>query len=102
LNSVLGEQRHVDENIGFEEHKESSSLSNSKESEFDAVLCTLCFGLLQFTYCDDKKNHVKKESANDMAVAVSELVKREGYQIDSFSLEVSIPPIILENEHSVW
>uniref|UniRef100_A0A2N9FLI3 tRNA pseudouridine(55) synthase n=1 Tax=Fagus sylvatica TaxID=28930 RepID=A0A2N9FLI3_FAGSY len=55
-----------------------------------------------FTYCDDKKIHVKKESANDMAVAVSELVKREGYQIDSFSLEVSIPPIILENEHSVW
>lgn len=36
-----------------------------------------------------------------MAVAISELVKREGYQIDSFSLEVSEPPIIPENEHSV-
>ena len=39
--------------------------------------------------------------ANDMTVAIFELVKREGYQIDSFSLEESVPPIILENEHSI-
>ncbi|KAF3970298.1 hypothetical protein CMV_005996 [Castanea mollissima] len=90
LNSVIGEQRH-DEEIS----------SNSKESEFEEVLCALCLGILQFTYCDDKEIPVKKGNANDMAVAISELVKREGYQIDSFSLEVSVPPIILENEHSV-
>lgn len=90
MNSVIGEQRHG-EDIS----------SNSKESEFEEVLCALCLGILQFTYCDDKEIPVKKESANDMAVAISELVKREGYQIDSFSLEVSVPPIILENEHSV-
>ncbi|KAK7853723.1 putative trna pseudouridine synthase pus10 [Quercus suber] len=90
LNSVIGEQRH-DEDIS----------SDSKESEFEEVLCTLCLGILQFTYCDNKEIPVKKESANDMAIAISELVKQEGYQIDSFSLEVSVPPIILENEHSV-
>ena len=90
MNSVIGEQRH-DEDIS----------SNSKESEFEEVLCALCLGILQFTYCDNKEIPVKKGSASDMAVAISELVKREGYQIDSFSLEVSVPPIILENEHSV-
>lgn len=90
MNSVIGEQRH-DEDVS----------SDSKELEFEEVLCALCLGILQFTYCDDKEIPVKKESANDMAVAISELVKREGYQIDSFSLEVSVPPIILENEHSV-
>jgi tRNA pseudouridine synthase 10 len=71
------------------------------ELEVEAVLCTLCLGILQFAYCDDKGMVVKK-STNDMAVAVSELVKRDGHQIDSFSLEVSIPPIILENEHLIW
>ncbi|KAK7828375.1 putative trna pseudouridine synthase pus10 [Quercus suber] len=86
LNLVIGEQRH-DEDIS----------SNSKESEFEEVLCALCLGILQFTYCDDKEI----PEVLMMAVAISELVKREGYQIDSFSLEVSVPPIIPENEHSV-
>lgn len=89
LSSVLGE------------HEDSSGRPTSVELEVEAVLCTLCLGILQFTYCDDKEMVVKK-STNDMAVAISELVKREGYQIDSFSLEVSIPPIILENEHLIW
>ena len=65
------------------------------------VFCALCLGILQFTYCDNKEISVKKGSANDMAVAISELVKREGYQIDSFSLEVSVPPIILESERAI-
>ncbi|XP_059459456.1 uncharacterized protein LOC132189009 isoform X2 [Corylus avellana] len=85
----------------LKEHEDSSRRPTSEELEVEAVLCTLCLGILQFTYCDDKEMVVKK-SANDMAVAVSELVKREGYQIDSFSLEVSIPPLILENEHLFW
>lgn len=45
---------------------------------------------------------VKMENAKDLAVTISDLVKKEGYQIDSFSLEVSIPPVILENENMVW
>lgn len=83
------------------EHEDSSRRPTSEQLEVEAVLCTLCLGILQFTYCDDKEMVVKK-STNDMAVAISELVKREGYQIDSFSLEVSIPPLILENEHLFW
>ncbi|XP_035538555.1 tRNA pseudouridine synthase Pus10 [Juglans regia] len=104
LSSVLGEQRHADEDmvdIGSEEHKNPIRLPASEVSEVDAVLCTLCLGILQFTYCDDKELVVKK-SAKDMAVAISELLRREWHQIDSFSLEVSIPPIVLENDSSVW
>lgn len=99
--SVLGDQRHTIGHIGSEEHKDSSSLPSSEESEVEAVLCNLCLGILQFTYCDEKGMLVK-QSANEMAVTISEFVKREGHQIDSFSLEVSIPPIVLESEHSVW
>ncbi|KAE8057328.1 hypothetical protein FH972_014029 [Carpinus fangiana] len=83
------------------EHEDSSRRPTAEELEVEVVLCTLCLGILQFTYCDDKEMVVKK-SANDMAVVISELVKQEGYQIDSFSLEVSIPPLILENEHLFW
>lgn len=64
-------------------------------------VCRICLGILQFTYCEDKKV-VKKESANELAVYISNLIREQGFEIDSFSLEVSIPPVILENERSVW
>lgn len=57
---------------------------------------------MQFTYCDDKDLMVKKESGSDLAVSIADIVKKEGHQVDSFSLEVSIPPVILANERSVW
>lgn len=67
----------------------------------ESTLCSLCLGVLQFTYCDDKGMLVKMESANDFAAKIAELVKQEGHQVDSFSIEVSIPPVILENERIV-
>ncbi|OMO75514.1 hypothetical protein COLO4_26054 [Corchorus olitorius] len=55
-----------------------------------------------FSYCEDgKETLVKKETANDLALTIAELVKQEGHQIDGFSLEVSVPPIILEYESSL-
>lgn len=83
------------------DNEDSSKMPTSEGSEVEAVPCTLCLGILQFTYCDDK-GMVSQKSEYDMAVEISELVKREGHQIDSFSLEVSVPPIVLENEHSFW
>ncbi|KAJ0087298.1 hypothetical protein Patl1_09452 [Pistacia atlantica] len=65
----------------------------------DAVKDLLCN---EFAHCDNKAMLVKMENAKDLAVTISDLVKKEGHQIDSFSLEVSIPPIILENENMVW
>ncbi|XP_022769301.1 putative tRNA pseudouridine synthase Pus10 isoform X2 [Durio zibethinus] len=71
------------------------------KSEVEFQFCTVCLGILQFCYCDDKEMVVKKESANDMALSIAELVKQEGHQIDGFSLEVSLLPLILENESSL-
>ena len=71
------------------------------KSEVEFQFCGVCLGILQFSYCDDKETMVKKENANDMALTIAELVKQEGYQIDGCSLEVSVPPLILENESSL-
>lgn len=68
------------------------------KSEVEFQFCVVCLGILQFSYCDDKESLVKMETANDMALAIVELVKQQGHQIDGFSLEVSLPPLILENE----
>ena len=95
---------------GIERHHYSFSLSvpivgSDKEAiddDIDRNICCLCLGILQFSYIDDKGNFVKCKGVDDLAVSISEMVKKEGHQIDNFSLEVSIPSIILENEKLVW
>ncbi|KAL5778307.1 hypothetical protein ACOSP7_011233 [Xanthoceras sorbifolium] len=86
LSDFLGEQTDSDKHV----------------EDIEPKSCSICLGVLQFVYCDNKETLVKKESANDMAATIADEVKKEGYQIDSFSLEVSLPPIILENENMAW
>lgn len=86
LCNILGEQADLDTNMINVEPK----------------VCRICLGILQFTCPGDEAIIVEKESANDFATAIADLAKKEGHEIDSFSLEVSLPPIILENENRVW
>ncbi|KAF3446860.1 hypothetical protein FNV43_RR12040 [Rhamnella rubrinervis] len=103
LNSVFGdstETRKQRSTSGTnEEHQNFSGSSTSRGSK---IVCSLCLGILQSIYCDDKKLVVEKDSAKDLAISIAELVKHEGYQIEGFSLEVSLPPVIVENETSFW
>lgn len=94
-------EKHTINDASVENGKCSES-PNLKELEVNEALCSLCLGILQFSYCDDKASVVRKDSAYDFASSIVELVKQEGHQIDGFSLEVSIPPVIQENEQSVW
>lgn len=104
LSSVFGDltdlEKH-DISDGSGENGKRSESHNSKGSKVNEVLCSLCWGILQFIYCDDKSSVVRKDSAYDFASKIVELLKQEGHQIDGFSLEVSIPPVIQENERSV-
>lgn len=65
------------------------------------MICSLCLGVLQFAYFDDQKVLVKKDSADGLAVAIANLIKKEGHEFDDFSLEVSIPSVISENENAI-
>ncbi|KAK6939034.1 hypothetical protein RJ641_032542 [Dillenia turbinata] len=97
----LQDSKRCPENGGSIGHA-SSDRPCPQETEAELSLCCICFGILQFYYCDDKNMLVNKGSANEFAVSIGQLIKQEGYEIDSFSLEVSIPEIIVENDHAIW
>ncbi|XP_047325747.1 tRNA pseudouridine synthase Pus10 [Impatiens glandulifera] len=73
---------------------------NNEETELQ--LCQICLGILQFVYCNEEGLLMKKECAVDFSVVIAEVAKQDGHQIDSFSLEVSVPSLITENEEIVW
>ncbi|KAL5557781.1 hypothetical protein UlMin_033992 [Ulmus minor] len=101
LSSVLGDLIESEKHMIKDVVEENGSFPTSKESE-DPVLCSICLGILQFIYSDGKVSLVRKDSSNDFAASIVVLVKQEGYQIEDFSLEVSIPPAIQENERFLW
>ncbi|XP_057248402.1 uncharacterized protein LOC104884404 isoform X2 [Beta vulgaris subsp. vulgaris] len=63
-------------------------------------ICSVCYGILQFIHAE-KQALVNKGCANDFAALICELARQEGHQADCFSLEVSVPPIIMEKENAV-
>ncbi|KAG8632262.1 hypothetical protein MANES_18G007801v8 [Manihot esculenta] len=104
MRAMLGEPTCPEEHIvvsslkGGEDKKNSSSY---EDLEVEPETCSICLGILQFIYYDAKGLMVKKGTAISLALSISEQIKKEGHQLDSFSLEVSIPTVIQENEHIV-
>ncbi|KAK4429458.1 tRNA pseudouridine synthase Pus10 [Sesamum alatum] len=84
------------------ETKDLSDLESLREVKEEIKVCSVCLGILQFLYNDDNGTLVKKDSAGDFAGAMEEVVKQEGHQIDSFSLQVSLPQDVVEKEQAVW
>ncbi|GAU12229.1 hypothetical protein TSUD_01960, partial [Trifolium subterraneum] len=72
-----------------------SSIFPTAHHQSTDKLCTLCLGILQFRFHNNNNNN----NNNDVPLLISQMVKREGYHCDSFSLEVSIPPIVLQNDN---
>ncbi|VVA91980.1 unnamed protein product [Arabis nemorensis] len=64
-------------------------------------ICIVCLGILQFVFSDAKQTLVKSDCGNGYAAKITELVKQDGHEVDSFGLEVSVPSIITENEREV-
>ncbi|XP_002510624.2 tRNA pseudouridine synthase Pus10 isoform X2 [Ricinus communis] len=93
MHNILGESWKDDEDM--------KGCSTYNESGVDKEICNVCLGILQFIHRDDKGVLVKKHNAVNLCVSIAELIKQEGHQIDSFSLEVSIAPIIQENERVI-
>ncbi|KVI07715.1 Pseudouridine synthase, catalytic domain-containing protein [Cynara cardunculus var. scolymus] len=75
-------------------------LHSSQESEKSSV-CSVCLGALQFSYCDERDVLVEKDHAEDFARTVAESVKEKCHEIASYSLEVSLPTVINENEEVI-
>ncbi|CAH9087016.1 unnamed protein product [Cuscuta europaea] len=68
----------------------------------ETSVCKVCLGVLQFVFYGGNGTFMKKDSAYDFASEVAELVKQQHYQqVDSFSLEVSLPPLVTENDQAI-
>ncbi|KAM7517328.1 hypothetical protein LguiA_006911 [Lonicera macranthoides] len=100
LSSSLGNEMELEEDKvvnGIGEH----SLLPSQELKIETDICRICLGVLQFLYCEGQETVVRKDCANDFASVIARVIKQEGHQMDNFSLEVSLPPVIMENEQAV-
>ncbi|XP_071697918.1 uncharacterized protein [Rutidosis leptorrhynchoides] len=92
LNAIIGK---------VTETEDVNCLISSQESELKSSVCPVCLGVLQFSYRDKDKILVEKDHAGDFATVVAEFVKKECYEISSFTLEVSLPTLITENEQAI-
>ncbi|KAJ4746645.1 tRNA pseudouridine synthase Pus10 [Rhynchospora pubera] len=66
--------------------------------------CCVCLGVLCPSCVVPEKSGAdlrERSSVNELALLISDMVKGEQYQIDEFSLEVSLPPVITANERAL-
>ncbi|XP_023741450.1 uncharacterized protein LOC111889534 [Lactuca sativa] len=84
-----------------EDTVDAKSLQSSPELEVKSSICSVCLGVLQFSYLDERDTLLGKDHAEDFAMAVAESVKEKGHEIPSFTLEVSLPTLITENEQVI-
>lgn len=77
--------------------------NTSKETRNVQEYCSICLGILQFAHQDQElmKLLTNRVPVDDFTLTIAELVKKEDYHIDGFSIEVSIPPVIVANEHAI-
>ena len=71
----------------------------------DGSYCSICLGILQLACNGDREvgNCEEKTSLEDFAARIAEEIRGENYQIDDgFSLEFSIPPVVVANERALW
>ncbi|KAG0474442.1 hypothetical protein HPP92_014128 [Vanilla planifolia] len=75
---------------------------SKEESEDEQRICIICLGILQFfQLCQDTRASEDSFSIVSFVEKIVNHVKSEGHQIDGFSLEISIPPVIVANENAV-
>ncbi|XP_076948554.1 uncharacterized protein LOC143620843 [Bidens hawaiensis] len=77
---------------------EAATTESFQKSEVKSNICSVCLGVMQFSYHDQKDMLVEKDHAGDFAMIVAESVKEKYHEISSFTLEVSLPTLITENE----
>ncbi|KAJ0969791.1 hypothetical protein J5N97_022668 [Dioscorea zingiberensis] len=73
------------------------------DSENKQAYCCACLGILQFANGHDQDLRTcKGNSVSVVTMAISEMLKKEAHQIDGFSIEISLPPVISANDRAIW
>lgn len=87
----------------LEEHDDSAKSGSCSCLSTDEACCSICFGILLPTcHQDDGVAPFDDVSRVDIITSmVSQAIQREGYQIDEFSLEISLPAVVAANERAI-
>ncbi|CAL5015455.1 unnamed protein product [Urochloa decumbens] len=65
----------------------------------DTSYCSVCLGVLLPAWHRDEG--LEMPNIDNISSEISQVVQKEGYQVDEFSLEISLPPVIAANERAV-
>jgi hypothetical protein len=65
--------------------------------------CSICLGILLPACHQDEGTETPNVAShiNNISSMISEVVQRESYQFDKFSLEISLPPLVAANERAI-
>ncbi|KAJ1272284.1 hypothetical protein BS78_06G190400 [Paspalum vaginatum] len=65
--------------------------------------CSVCLGVLLPAFHQDEgfEKPIGASHIDNISSMISQVVQRDGYQIDEFSLEISLPPVIVANERAL-
>ncbi|KAH7663346.1 Pseudouridine synthase protein [Dioscorea alata] len=106
LLSLLEEQRNIPNAIS-----ENGSIANDltqcpydpHASGNEQPYCSVCLGILQFTNGHDQDLRTcESNSVSVLTSAITEILKKEAHQIDGFSIEISLPPVVSANDRAIW
>ncbi|KAG8065752.1 hypothetical protein GUJ93_ZPchr0004g40024 [Zizania palustris] len=87
----------------IEEHDDSVKSVSCSCLATDEAYCSICFGVLLPTcYQDGAVEQLHSVTPIDNITSmISQAVQREGYQVDDFSLEISLPAVVAANERAI-
>lgn len=87
----------------LEERDDSTESGSCSCLSTDEAYCSICLGVLLPT-CHQNEGREPPHGVSpidSITLMVSQFVERENYQIDEFSLEISLPPVIAANERAI-
>ncbi|CAN6268890.1 unnamed protein product [Urochloa humidicola] len=83
----------------LEEHDDSIKGGSCLCLSTDDSYCSVCLGVLLPAWHRDED--LEAPNTDNISSMISKVVQKEGYQVDEFSLEISLPPVIAANERAV-
>lgn len=87
----------------LEEHDESIKGGSCPCLSMNDAYCSVCLGVLLPTFHRDEGLETPNgiSHIDNMSSVIFQAVHGESYQVDEFSLEISLPPVIAANERAV-
>ncbi|CAD6262701.1 unnamed protein product [Miscanthus lutarioriparius] len=87
----------------LEEHDDSIKGGSCPCLSMNDAYCSVCLGVLLPAFHRDGGLETPNgiSHIDNVSSMISQVVQREGYQVDEFSLEISLPPVIAANERAI-